>query len=241
MGEATYKVVPGHKSALLRGAVRRLGFEVGHSAGILQSDVTFSAVLGTPTSAAGSSSIAVQEAAMYRRSLLTVLMTLSLAGCYGGYYESDTYTQPVYSSGYSSGYVYDNYRPYGPTAYGSAVYYSSPRYYSGPRYYNPPRYYAPPPRYYGPGYGGGRPGYGGGGWHGGGGGGGYHGGGSGYRPPPQGPRPGGGNGPGPGSGWHGNPGGGGPGPGRPSGGGRNFREDGNFGRGGHGGPGGGNR
>ena len=114
---------------------------------------------------------------MYRR-LLTALMTLSLAGCYGGYYESESYTQPIYSSGYSSGYVYESYRPVAPVYSAGAVYYSSPRYYSAPRYYAPPpRYYAPPPRYYGPGYGrpgygrpdyGGRPGYGGGNLNGGG-------------------------------------------------------------------------
>ena len=85
---------------------------------------------------------------MYRRTLLIVVLALTLAGCYGGsdYYESEVYTQPGYSGG--GAYAYDNgYRPY----------YQERRIYVAPqqRYYAPPpvRYYSPPPvpRYYQPG------------------------------------------------------------------------------------------
>ena len=98
---------------------------------------------------------------MYRRILLTLLMTSTLAGCYAdsGYYQEEVYTQPVYAQpvytqpvyggGYGSTYIYDG----GYRSYRRDVYVA-------------PRYYAPPPRYYNgyggrPGYGGPRPGYGG--------------------------------------------------------------------------------
>lgn len=121
------------------------------------------AVGQAPTSVAGVCTTAVQEAAMYRRTLLIVLLALSLAGCYtdSGYYSSrvtelpTTYGTSVYSydNGYSSNY-YQEQRIYVAP---------QPRYYSVPqvRYYSPPpvRYYAPPPvpRYYQPGR---PPGYG---------------------------------------------------------------------------------
>ena len=89
-----------------------------------------------PTSVAGLSSLAVQEAAMYRRPLLIVVLGLILAGCYAGpgYYESDVYTQPVYGGAYYGSYD-RSYRP--------SYYVAPPRYY-GPR---PAPYYAPRPDY----------------------------------------------------------------------------------------------
>lgn len=106
--------------------------------------------------------IAVQEAAMYRRPLLLILLALSLSGCYtdSGYYESRVTALPT-TDGYSrGGYAYDN----GAYYQERRIYVApQPRYYSAPpvRYYSPPpvRYYSPPPipRYYQPGR---PPGYG---------------------------------------------------------------------------------
>lgn len=114
----------------------------------------------TPASVAGLCPIAVQEAAMYRRPSLIVLLTLFLAGCYGGpgYYESDVYTQPT--TVVAGGYGFDN--GYRSTYYQERRIYVAPqpRYYQPqPRYYTQPRYYGPPPgpRYYQPGR---PPGYG---------------------------------------------------------------------------------
>lgn len=100
---------------------------------------------------------------MYRRILLLVSLTLSLAGCYtdSGYY-SETRVTALPTTYGSSVYAYDDgYTPY----YQERRIYVAPqqRYYAEPqvRYYSPPpvRYYAPPPlpRYYQPGRG---PGYG---------------------------------------------------------------------------------
>jgi hypothetical protein len=84
-------------------------------------------------------SLAVQEAAMYRRILLIAVLGLSLGACVpysdgGATYSSEVYTSPA------------------PTYYsGGGAYYSGGTYYSAPRYYQPaPRYYQPAPRYYQP-------------------------------------------------------------------------------------------
>ena len=82
-----------------------------------------------------------QEAAMFRRLLLGVVLGLGISGCYyyaGGY---DVYSAPYYYPGYS---------PYS--------YYYGPRYYNGPRFYGGYRYYywgGHGPRHYGGGYRGG--------------------------------------------------------------------------------------
>ncbi|MEA9994657.1 hypothetical protein QN382_08715 [Pseudomonas sp. 10B1] len=128
---------------------------------------------------------------MYRQTLLSALLGLTLAGCYAGpgYYESDVYTAPVpvyggyyYGAGgydryYGSGYVIGQPRYYGPR---SGVYYQGGHGYGRPGYGNGPwpgRGYAPgAPDYHGgfgyrqhPGWGGRRPDSGDfhGGWHGG--------------------------------------------------------------------------
>lgn len=84
---------------------------------------------------------------MYRQSLLVLLLSLFITGCYGGssYYESDVYTRPTEVRSY-----YDT--GYSPTYYQERRIYVAPQ----PRYYNPPPrvYYRappPPPRYYAPG------------------------------------------------------------------------------------------
>ena len=84
-------------------------------------------------------SFAVQEAAMYRRLLLTAFLGFTLSACvpyYDGgssYYSSEVYSTPA------------------PAYYSGGGYYSSDRGYSAPRYYQPaPRYYQASPRYYQP-------------------------------------------------------------------------------------------
>lgn len=108
-----------------------------------------------------SCSLAVEEAAMYRRILLAALLGLTLNGCVpysggSGYYGSEIYSTPApiyYGDGYgpSSGYR-QNYYVAPP-----------PRYYSPPRYNQAPRYSPPPRSAYRPypdrGYQQGRPGY----------------------------------------------------------------------------------
>src|SRR5471032_428856 len=92
-------------------------------------------------------SLAVQEAAMYRRILMLVVLSLSLGACapysYGdggsSYYSSEVYTSPApaYYSGGGSYYAAPRY------------YQPAPRYYQpAPRYYSAPRYYQAQPRYY---------------------------------------------------------------------------------------------
>lgn len=103
-------------------------------------------------------SLAVQEAAMYRRFLLIAVLGLSLGGCVpysdggAGYYSSEVYTSPApayYSSGgpyYNGGYYTPPRRYNAPPA---RYYQPTPRYYHQPRVYQPaPRYYQPVPRHY---------------------------------------------------------------------------------------------
>lgn len=96
---------------------------------------------------------AVQEAAMYRRLLSILAISLSMTACVPyysgspGYYRSEVYTAPVYYDG--------GYRPY--YVYPRSYYAPPPRYYQGSRYYPVPQgYYRE--RGYRPGH---RPGYGG--------------------------------------------------------------------------------
>lgn len=89
------------------------------------------ALPSTPASAAVLGTLAVQEAAMYRRILLIVLLGLLTSACVpyyqsGGYYRSDYYT--------SDRYVYPGY-------------YRQDRYYVAPQ---PRYYYQPAPRYHRP-------------------------------------------------------------------------------------------
>jgi hypothetical protein len=106
-------------------------------------------------------SLAVQEAAMYLRTLLLAVLGLSLGGCVpyydegGSYYSSEVYTSPspAYYAGGSSyysnggGYYTPPPRYYMPPA---RYYQPTPRYYSQPRMYQPSRYYQSAPRYYQP-------------------------------------------------------------------------------------------
>ena len=80
-----------------------------------------------------------QEAAMFRRLLLSAVLGLSLSGCY--YYAGsyDVYSSPYYYPGYSP---YSYY-------YGPRYYYGGPRFYGGYRYYY---WGGHAPRYYGGGY-----------------------------------------------------------------------------------------
>lgn len=82
-------------------------------------------------------SFAVQEAAMYRRLLLIVLLGLLTTACVpyegDGYYRSEVYTADSYSY---PGYYNPGYRPY--------YYPYNHGYYVAPS----PRYYAPPPHAY---------------------------------------------------------------------------------------------
>ena len=102
---------------------------MSHQILFLMSDISsFSEGCVSPSSVAGVGSSAVQEAAMYRRLLLTAVLGLTLSACvpyYDGgssYYRSEVYTAPA------------------------PVYY----YGGGPSYQYRRGYYAPPPRYYGP-------------------------------------------------------------------------------------------
>lgn len=90
--------------------------------------------------------LAVQEAAMYRRILLLVVLSFSLGACVpysygdgGSYYSSEVYSSPA--PAYYSG---------GGSYYSAPRYYQpAPRYYQpAPRYYSAPRYYQAQPRYY---------------------------------------------------------------------------------------------
>jgi hypothetical protein len=116
-----------------------------HQILFLMSDISsFSEGCVSPSSVAGVGSSAVQEAAMYRRLLLTAVLGLTLSACvpyYDGgssYYRSEVYTAPAPVYYYGGGPSYQYRRGY---------YAPPPRYYSAPRYYQPaPRYYPAGPR-----------------------------------------------------------------------------------------------
>ena len=111
----------------------------------MQSEGLSGTLCTTLPSAAGTSSPAVQEAAMYSKLTLMALLVALLAGCapYDGpnYYRTDVYS--VDRSYYGP-------RAY-PYSYGGAYYVTpAPRYYYSapqPRYYRPPAYHGPRPDY----------------------------------------------------------------------------------------------
>jgi uncharacterized membrane protein YgcG len=104
----------------------------------LSYQVSVICLASTPVSAAEPGTPAVQEAAMYPRILIIVLLGLLTSAC-APYYESDGYYRSDYYS--SDRYVYPGY-------YRQDRYYVTPQ----PRYYYQPapRYYQPAPRYYRP-------------------------------------------------------------------------------------------